>query len=152
MLYQGERPDWFDSQAIYVMALVSAVALPLLLVNEWFDPLPLLKFQLLGRRNIAYGFVALFTFEIVALSGSTVPVILLSQVQGYRPEQSNLVTLTIALPQLVLLPTTAYLLDVRRVDSRLASFVGYAMIVGAFVGSAFVDYTWTRDQLYPWQA
>ncbi len=152
MLYQGDRLDWFNSQAICVMALVSAVALPLLLVNEWFHPLPLLKLQLLGRRNIAYGLVALFTFEIVALSGSTVPVMILGEVQGYRPEQSNLVTLAIALPQLVLLPATAFLLDFRHVDSRIVSLVGYAMIVGACVGSAFVDFTWTRDQFYPWQA
>ena len=40
MLYQGDRLDWFNSSLICVLALVSAVALPLLLVNEWFHPLP----------------------------------------------------------------------------------------------------------------
>src|ERR1700751_4812285 len=28
---------------------------PLLLINEWFHPLPLLKLQMLGPRNLAYG-------------------------------------------------------------------------------------------------
>src|SRR6201988_5442919 len=61
MLYQGDRLDWFNSRLICVLALVSALAIPLLLVNEWFHPLPLLKLQLLGRRNIAYGALGLFT-------------------------------------------------------------------------------------------
>jgi len=40
MLYQGDRLDWFNSRLICVLALVSAVAIPLFLVNEWFHPLP----------------------------------------------------------------------------------------------------------------
>ena len=72
LLYQGDRLDWFNSRLICVLALVSAVAIPLLLVNEWFHPLPLLKLQMLGRRNFAYGTLALFTFLIISQSGSTV--------------------------------------------------------------------------------
>ena len=45
MLYQGDRLDWFNSRLICVLALVSALAIPLLLANEWFHPLPLLKLQ-----------------------------------------------------------------------------------------------------------
>ena len=60
MLLQGDRLDWFNSRLICVLALVSAIGIPLLLVNEWFHPLPLLKLQMLGRRNIAYGVLALF--------------------------------------------------------------------------------------------
>ena len=51
VLYQGDRLDWFNSSLICVLALVSALAIPLLLVNEWFHPLPLLKLQMLGRRT-----------------------------------------------------------------------------------------------------
>jgi len=36
-------------------------------------PLPLLKLQMLGRRNIAYGTLGLFTFLVISQSGSTVP-------------------------------------------------------------------------------
>lgn len=50
MLFHGDRLDWFNSKTNCVLALVSAVALPWLLVNEWFHPLPLIKLQLLGRR------------------------------------------------------------------------------------------------------
>src|ERR1700757_1709271 len=58
MMFQGDRLDWFHSKLICVLALVSTIAIPLLLVNEWFHPLPLLKLQMLGRRNFAYGALA----------------------------------------------------------------------------------------------
>jgi MFS transporter, DHA2 family, multidrug resistance protein len=152
MLYQGDRLDWFNSPVICVLALISAVALPLFVVNEWFHPLPLIKPQLLGRRNIAYGTVAIFTFLIISQASSTVPLQVLEQVQGYRPSQASLLTLELSLPQLVLLPAVAFLLDFRSVDARVVSFVGLALMLTACIGLSFVDYTWNRDQLYLWQA
>jgi DHA2 family multidrug resistance protein len=151
MLFQGDRLDWFNSRLICVLALVSAVAIPLLLVNEWFHPLPLLKLQLLGRRNFAYGTIALFTFLIIAQSGSGVPLRYLQQVQGYRPLQSNLITLEIAALQLVMLPAMALLLDYRRIDSRLVSLVGLGLILASCIGSSFLTVYWNRDQFYQWQ-
>jgi hypothetical protein len=82
MLYQGDRLDWFNSSLICVLGLVSAVAIPLFLVNEWFHPLPFLKLQMLGRRNIAYGALGLFTFLLISQSGSTVPLRYLQEIQG----------------------------------------------------------------------
>ena len=51
MLHQGDRLDWFNSPLICVLALISSVAMPLFMLNEWFHPLPLIRFQLLGRRR-----------------------------------------------------------------------------------------------------
>ena len=152
MLYQGDRLDWFNSPLICVLALVSAVAMPLFLLNEWFHPLPLIKLQLLGRRNIAYGLTAVFIFLIIAQAASTVPLQILQQVQGYRPLQSNLITLEIALAQLALLPAVAFLLDFPQVDARVVSFVGLALMLTSCIGSSFVDYTWNRDQFFIWEA
>jgi DHA2 family multidrug resistance protein len=151
MLYQGDRLDWFNSRVICVLALISAIAIPLLLVNEWFHPLPLLKLQMLGRRNLAYGVLGLFLFVIISQSGSAVPLRYLQQVQGYRPLQSNLITLEIAALQLVMLPAMALLLDCKRVDSRVVSLVGLGMILASCIGSSFVTVYWNRDQFYTWQ-
>jgi MFS transporter, DHA2 family, multidrug resistance protein len=151
MLYQGDRLDWFNSPLICVLALISAVALPLFIVNEWFHPLPLMKPQLLGRRNIAYGGVALFVFLIIVQAGTTVPLQFLQQVQGYRPAQASPLTLEIALPQLVLLPAVAFLLYFPRLDARVLSFVGLVLILAACIGLSDVDYTWNRNQFYLWQ-
>jgi DHA2 family multidrug resistance protein len=151
MLYQGDRLDWFNSRLICVLALVSAVAIPLLLLNEWFHPLPLLKLQMLGRRNFAYGALGLFIILIIDQSGSSVPLRYLQEVQGYRPLQSNLITLEVAALQLVMLPAMALLLDYRRVDSRVVSLVGLGFILASCVGSSFLTVYWNRDQFYQWQ-
>jgi DHA2 family multidrug resistance protein len=151
MLYQGDRLDWFNSSLICVLAVVSAFAIPLLLVNEWFHPLPLLKLQMLGRRNFAYGALGLVTFLIIGQSGSTVPLRYLQEVQGYRPLQSNLLTLEIAALQLVMLPATALLLDYKRVDARIVSLVGLGLILASCIGSSFLTIYWNRDQFYLWQ-
>src|SRR6202166_2331076 len=150
MLYQGDRLDWFNSRLICVLALVSALAIPLLLVNEWFHPLPLLKLQMLGRRNIAYGALGLFLFLIISQSGSTVPLRYLQQIQGYRPLQSNLITLEIAALQLVMLPAMALLLDDKRVESRLVSLAGLGLILASCIVSSFLTVYWNRDQFYLW--
>ncbi len=151
MLYQGDRLDWFNSQVICVLALVSAIAIPLLFVNEWFHPLPLLKLQMLGRRNLAYGVFGLFLFVIIGQSGSTAPLRYLQEVQGYRPLQSNLVTLEIAALQLVMLPAMALLLDYKQVDARVVSLVGLGLILASCIGSSFITIYWNRDQFYFWQ-
>src|SRR5467141_1899103 len=151
MLYQGDRLDWFNSSLICVLALVSALAIPLLLVNEWFHPLPLLKLQMLGRRNFAYGVLGLFTFVVISQSGSSVPLRYLQEVQGYRPLQSNLITLEIAALQLVMLPAMALLLDYKRIDSRVVSLVGLGLILASCIGSSYLTVYWNRDQFYLWQ-
>jgi MFS transporter, DHA2 family, multidrug resistance protein len=152
MLYQGDRLDWFNSPLIWVLAVISVAAIPLFVLNEWFHPLPLLKFQLLGRRNLAYGCSALFIFLIISQSATTVPLQFLQQVQGYLPLQSSLITLEVAALQLVLLPAVAFLLDFPQVDARVVSFVGLAFMLAACIGSSFVDYSWNRDEFYFWQA
>jgi len=65
LLEQGDRLDWFNSRLICVLALVSATAPPLLVVNEGRVELPLYKFSLLKRRNFAFGLTTLFTFLIL---------------------------------------------------------------------------------------
>ena len=151
MLYQGDRLDWFNSTLICLLALVSALAIPLFLINEWFHPLPLLKLQMLGRRNFAYGVLGLFTFLVISQSGSSVPLRYLQEVQGYRPLQSNLITLEIAASQLLMLPAMALLLDYKRIDSRVVSLVGLGLILVSCIGSSFLTVYWNRDQFYLWQ-
>ncbi len=152
LLQQGDRLDWFHSDLICMLTLVSGIAIPLFVLNEWFHELPLIKLQLLGRRNFAYGALALFTFLIIGLSASAIPFTYLTDVQGYRPLQAYLNTLEIAAAQVFLLPLMARVLDFKWVDSRLVSFVGLSCILAACIGDSYLDSTWNRNQFYLWQA
>lgn len=151
MLSQGDRLNWFDSQLICLLALASAVAIPLLVLNEWYHPLPFLKLQMLGRRNFAYGALGLFCFIIISSAAGPVPNQFLVEVQGFRPEQALWVTLEIALAQLVMLPLMAVVLDKRHVDSRLVTLGGLALMTVACVGSSYVTIYWDDAQFYLWQ-
>ncbi|WP_071000379.1 MFS transporter [Methylobacterium sp. C1] len=151
MLYQGDRLDWFNSRTICVLALISAVGIPLLLVNEWFHPLPFIKLQMLGRRNFAYGVVGLFSFIVIAQASGPLPLRFLTEVDGLRPLQAQTVTLVIAASQLLLLPLMAPLLDRRSVDSRVVSVVGLGLMAAACLGCASVTVYWNREQFYFWQ-
>ena len=152
MLQQGDRLDWFNSPLICVLALLSVVVVPLLLLNEWFHPLPLIKLQLLGRRNIAFGGLALFMFLLIGQSGSGLPNSFLQEVQGFRPEQAYLVTLEVAVSQLLMLPLLAWVLDHRAVDARVVNFLGLGLVLVSCVGSSFLTVDWFPGEFFLWQA
>lgn len=129
MLQQGDRYDWFNSDTICVLALISVVALPPLVLNELRHPLPLFGFFLLKRRNIAYGLIALFSFMLIGLGSSQLPLTFLREIAGLRPIQMQWITLEVALLQLVMLPLMAVVLNIAWVDARVVSFIGLVCIL-----------------------
>ncbi len=151
MLEQGDRYDWFNSTTICVLALVSVVALPLFLVNEARQPLPLYGLYLFKRRNVAYALIALFTFLLIGQSASTLPNTFLQQVQGFRPLQSYGVTLLVASAQLIMLPLVAMLLNLERVDARVVSFAGMACVLTACIGNVFLTSVVQGSGFVIWQ-
>jgi DHA2 family multidrug resistance protein len=151
LLQQGDRLDWLNSRLICVLILVSVVSIALLGVNEWFHELPLIKLQFLSRRNLAYAVASLFLFVIVSLSSSQAPLTYLSQVQGFKPLQSAVVTGEIAASQLILLPIIALVLNIKWVDARIVSFLGLLCIIAACIGDAFVTSAWNAQQFFLWQ-
>lgn len=152
MLQQGDRLDWFNSQFITMLGLISVITLPLFVVNEWFHPLPLMRIQLLTRRNMAFGALTLFVFIIVDLSGSTLPNQFLQEIHQFRPEQSYYITAVIAASQLVILPALAYLLDFPVFEVRLVNMAGFMLVLAACIGESFLTPSWNRSQFYLWQS
>jgi DHA2 family multidrug resistance protein len=150
-MYHGAHKDWFNSEEVWILVLLCALAFPLLALNEWFHPLPLLKLQMLKRRNFLYAVLALFLFVVLSLSSSLVPQTFLVEIQGYRALQGHRITLLIALAQFLMLPVIAFLLDHRWADARLVTLCGLAFIGTACLGSAALDASWNREQFYLWQ-
>ncbi|WP_226504560.1 MFS transporter [Pseudomonas sp. MWU16-30317] len=151
-LTQGERLDWLESPLIAWLLLGAAACVPLFVLNEWFHPLPIFKIQLLERRNFAYGVLTLMLFLFVGLAGSAIPTAYLTSVQGYRPLQSMPLALSIGLPQLLLAPLVATLINRNWVDARYVIATGLVLLTVACLGGAQLTDDWNRDNFYWLQA
>ncbi|WP_322052150.1 MFS transporter [Paraburkholderia bannensis] len=152
LLKHGPHLDWFNSRLICTLAVVSVVAIPLLIVNEFKQELPLFRPQLLKRRNVAYGVLTLFSFVIIGMSGSAVPSEYLAEVQGFRQMQIWTLMAEVAALQLIFLPLVVKILDVEWIDSRWVNGLGLLCLITACVGCSQLDSTWSREQFYVWQA
>lgn len=150
-LTQGERLDWLNSPLIAFMLLGAVTTLPLFLLNEWFHPLPLFKLQLLERRNFAYGIVTLCLFLVLSLAGGAIPSAYLTEIQGYRYLQTMPTALMIAVPQLVLAPLVAFVINRNWVDSRYVIGAGLALMAIACVGGSMLTSEWVREDFYALQ-
>lgn len=148
---QGDRLDWYNSALIIILTALALISLPALVISERFARVPLMKFSLLAERNLLYPVMTLLLFLVLSLTASQVPLNFLMQVQGYKPLQAHLVTLAVAVPQIVLLPLTAWILDHRHVDARWINALGYVFILIACYGGAHVTPSWNRDQFFVWQ-
>lgn len=152
LLEQGNRLDWFHSHLICVLSLISAIAVPLFVANEWFHKNPLIGFKLLRRRNMAYAVLTLFCFIMISMSATTVPMNYLSDVLGYRALQSSTIMTEIAALQLIFLPIAVFLLNREWVDSRWINGFGLICIIFACIGCSQLTSSWNREQFYAWQA
>jgi DHA2 family multidrug resistance protein len=146
VLTQGDRLDWFNSPLITFLTLTAAASIPLLVLNEWFQKVPFLKIQMLGRRNLAFGALGLFLFILSSLGSLELPAAFLREAQGFRPSQTYDLTLLVALSQVVLLPATAFLLDKPSVDARLVAIGGLALTIVGLWGDSFVNTDWQASQ------
>jgi MFS transporter, DHA2 family, multidrug resistance protein len=150
VLQQGDRYDWFNSTFICTLSIVGIAALPVLIVNEFIQEIPLFKFSLLRRRNLVYGLIALFTFLLLTLGAGTFPSAYLEQA-GFRPEQIKAISLPIALLQFIALPAIAYLLDFPPDDPRVVSLIGVLLMIIGALGNSFITSSWQFDQFVVWQ-
>lgn len=147
-LLQGDRLDWFDSGFIRVMFGAGSLSLVAFLFNEWFQPVPFFKLQLLARRNFAHGLSTLLGTVILLVSMAAIPGQYLAKVHGYRPLQTAPLSLSLAIPLLITLPLTAALLNTRRADHRWVIATGLALMFATCALGSFMTSEWIRDNFY----
>src|SRR5450830_223286 len=151
-LVQGERLDWFASPLICLLLIGGGLLLVLFFINEWSQPLPFFKLQLLARRNLSHALLTLGGVLFVLLAVIMIPSAYLAQVHGYRPLQTAPVMLTVALPQLLALPLVAALCNLRAVDCRWVLATGLALLAASCLLGARMSPDWIRDHFYALQA
>jgi DHA2 family multidrug resistance protein len=147
-ILQGNRLDWFESSLIGWLLGGGLLLLVLFLVNEWSQPVPFFKLQMLGIRNLSFALLTLAGVLVVLLAVIIIPSSYLAQVQGYRPIQTAPVMLLMAVPQLIALPLVAALCNVRWVDCRWVLGIGLSLLALSCIGGSQLTSAWIRDDFY----
>ncbi|WP_313741656.1 MFS transporter [Pseudomonas sp.] len=145
----GDRWGWFDSPLIAALLGSGGLLLVLFLYNEWSEPVPFFQLRLLSRRNLAFALVTLAGVLVVLSGSGSLPSAYLAQIHGYRPAQISPLMLLVALPQLLALPLTAALCNLRAVDCRWVLAAGLGLLVLSCLGSNGLTSAWIRDDFYP---
>lgn len=151
VLYQGDRLDWFRSPIISHLTFWGGALFLGFLFHEWHHHSPFFRLQYWKNRNITMALLTLVAVLIICGLMLEVPMTYLEAVRGYRPIQAAPVALTVALPQLIMLPLTAALCNSARVDCRYVLAFGMSCLAfSAFLGT-WLTPDWVRDNFYVMQ-
>ena len=111
LLDKGQREDWFESQFIIVLAVISAASLLFVLFWEWRHKDPVVDLHLFRDRNFATSNFLMFMLGFVLL-GSTLLLPLFSQtLLGYTAEQAGMALSPGGFVIMLLLPLVGFLLS-----------------------------------------
>jgi MFS transporter, DHA2 family, multidrug resistance protein len=141
VLEEGQRKQWFESQAIVTLTCVALAGMTLIAVSQFVAKKPILRLSLM--RNPRYASVIIIVFVVGAgLYGISylVPQFL-SLVAGYNAEQSGAIMLLSGLPAIMMMPILPRLLG--KVDLRAMVIVGLLL----YVLSCMLDTTLTAQSV-----
>ncbi|TWB10091.1 DHA2 family multidrug resistance protein [Nitrospirillum amazonense] len=151
-LMQGDRLDWFRSPLICHLIVAGIFLFTMFLLNEWFQPLPFFRIQMLRSRDLSFSLIAVATVLVLAVANVDVPSTYLAEVRGYRPLQVAPMALVVAMPQLLALPLVSTLCNIRRVDCRWVLAGGLLLMGASAYGGSLVTSDWFRGNFYLLQA
>lgn len=141
LLEEGQREQWFSSEMIRTMAVISGIGFVCIAIGQFYARRPVIKLALLGDRQ--FGAVALMgiVLGMVLYGISYVIPQFLAAVAGYNALQSGNIVLLSGLPSLVMMALVPVLL--RFVDVRIA--VGLGLGIMAFASLYDSDLTIAAD-------
>jgi DHA2 family multidrug resistance protein len=145
VLEEGNRKDWFESELIVRLAILSVIGLAIFLWTQLKGKKPFINLRLLGRRNFGVASVANVTLGAALYGSIYLMPLYLAQIQGYNALQIGQVLMMLGLPQLFIVPLVPKIMQ--KVDGRL--MVGAGLLL--FASSSFINSTMTNltgfDQL-----
>src|SRR6187402_184609 len=142
-LDQGDRLDWFSSTLIVTLFALGVIFTGLFLLHESTLDAPSVDFRLLIRRNVFLLIVLVTATRFMVTSSNTLVANYLIQERGLRPEEVGNAALWVALPQLVIAPIVAWLLN--RADARFAIGTGFAIATAGFLLATGITSEWAES-------
>jgi DHA2 family multidrug resistance protein len=126
VLDKGQRDDWFESNFIVTLSLMSAAALIFVIFWEWRHKDPIIDLHLFRDRTFGVSNLLMFMLGF-ALLGSTLLLPLFSQtLLGYTAQQAGLALMPGGFVIILLLPLVGFLLS--RYTPRWLLLVGLLVL------------------------
>ncbi|MHC6528371.1 DHA2 family efflux MFS transporter permease subunit [Vibrio proteolyticus] len=104
VLEEGNREEWFSSEFIVLLSIVSAVSLVYFVINELQHKRPLVNLRLLRDPQFAMSCIAYMILGMALLGSIYVLPLYLTQIQQYNAMEIGEVLMWMGFPQLLIFP------------------------------------------------
>jgi len=130
MLDKGKDLDWFGSNVIISLTVISIIALAYFIVWSYYQKYPIVDFSFFKNRNFAFGTFSI-TIGYLIFFGSTVTIPLWLQTeQNYTAFWAGIAVAPIGIAPFVLSTTIGNYLN--RVDLRMMAATSFLLFAGGF--------------------
>ncbi|HST12055.1 MAG TPA: DHA2 family efflux MFS transporter permease subunit [Terriglobales bacterium] len=126
VLDKGQRDDWFESNFILILAIVSAAALLFVIWWEWRHKDPIIDLHLFRERTFAVSNLLMFMLGFALLGSTLLLPLFLQTLMGYTAELSGMALSPGGFVIMVCMPIVGWLLS--RYDARYLLLFGLAML------------------------
>jgi DHA2 family multidrug resistance protein len=126
VLDKGQRDDWFESNLILILSVISAVALIFLVFWEWKQKDPVVDLHLFRERTFASANMLMFMLGFALLGSTLLLPLFMQTLLGYTAEQAGLGLSPGGVAIMLLMPLVGFLLS--RYDARWLMMFGLAVL------------------------
>jgi DHA2 family multidrug resistance protein len=154
VLDKGQEDDWFGSDFILILSVVSVICLVSLVIWELSVKNPILDFRLFKNANFANSCLMMFMVGAASFSTTVLVPQFLQSLMGYTAQSAGMVLSAAAVLLLIELPLVGQLTS--RVQARYLMAFGWAVLTIAMFFStrridlqiSFESATWLRIAQY----
>jgi MFS transporter, DHA2 family, multidrug resistance protein len=146
---QGDRMRWFQTPAIPILLIASALCLAIFALRDWRELRhPILWVKLYKRWNITLVAIGNLALGLaISMSGVVVPAAL-ARLQGFRPEQVAPALWSAFWPQVLSYAACVIILTRKMIEVRTMIIAGLAVVaIGAFFNLQITG-EWQVGELY----
>jgi len=129
VLDKGQRDDWFGSDFILAMTIISVASLIFVVVWEWYHQDPIVDLHLFRERSFAMSNFLMFMLGFALLGSTLLLPLFMQTLLGYTAEQSGLALMPGGFTIMLLMPLVGFLLS--RYDARWLMMFGLIMLSGS---------------------
>lgn len=123
LLDKGNDLDWFHSNFILVLGIISLVSMSFLIVWELTDKAPIIDLSLFARRNFTIGTIALSLGFLVYFSNVVIFPLWLQTQMGYTPTWAGLAAAPVGILPFFLTPFVGNYMG--KFDLRIITSLGF---------------------------